>query len=137
MSLLSQAVSNVRTMLQRGWNPVQTEAYPILTCVETVSGDFATAAANTNVVITYAARTGATHLLSGIAWSYDDTPAGRLTVDYEGHHVFDVDITQGGPGFIPFPMNKAGRLGLACTITLYAGGQGIIGKLNVLNHWWE
>lgn len=137
MSLLSNLAPNVRAIVQRAFNPIHGDVRAVRTCIETVSGDTNTSAANANVQIVYPAQPYRTHLLSGIAWSYDDTPTGRLTVDYEGHHVFDVDITQGGPGFIPFPAIKAGRIGLACTITLYAGGQGIVGKLNVLNHWTE
>jgi len=138
MSFLDkQAVTNLRTMLQRLYNPVQTEPYPSLSCVLAVGGDSAVSVANSDVTITYPARVGSTHLISGIAWSYDDTPTGRITVDYAGHRVFDIDITQGGPGFIPFDPPKCGRLGLPLSITLYAGGAGIIGKLNIISHWWE
>ena len=104
------------------------------------TGDVHAPAANTAAVVTYtAAGAGVSHALSGIAWSYSADPTGgNLKVeDGAGNVVFSLDITKGGPGFIPFPQPKKGSANTALVLTLAAGGSGISGKLSVLGHWTE
>ena len=92
--------------------------------------NYATAAPNTDVSITLPA--GARQELSGICWSYNDTPAaGRLTIAGGGFG-FDIDITQGGPGFIPFPHLLHATDNAQIVVTLYAAGAAVVGKLNLL-----
>lgn len=91
-----------------------------------------TAAADTAAVIEV---TNAKYL-DWILWSYDDTPTGgKLTVDWDGTTLLEVDITQGGPGHISWPspsgvpmLDDAGTL----TITLAAAGAAVTGKVNAL-----
>lgn len=70
-----------------------------------------------------------------IVWSYSAAPTnGRLTITGGGFGL-DVDITAGGPGFIPFNYPQHGIDDTNVIITLYDGGAGITGKLNVLGAW--
>ena len=71
--------------------------------------------------------------LGTLIWSYSDDPTGgRLTVVGGGWNI-DVDITTGGPGFLPLtPPGEYAIDDSDVVITLYAGGAGVIGKLNVV-----
>jgi hypothetical protein len=93
-------------------------------------GNHATAAANTLVQITLPA--GARQTLTGICWSYSDTPTGGQLTIMGGGWNFDVDVTQGGPGFIPFPPRMRATDNNPIVITLAAAGVGVVGKLNIL-----
>ncbi len=96
--------------------------------------------ANTAAVITYAAAgAGVSHVISGLAWSYNATPtSGNLKVeDGSGTTVFSVDITSAGPGFIPFQAPLKGTANTAMIVTLTAGGSGVTGKISVLGKWSE
>jgi hypothetical protein len=76
--------------------------------------------------------TGARKEMCMVCWSYNAVPTGgRLTIMGGGFN-FDVDITSGGPGFIPFnpPVHATDNANIV--VTLYAGGVGVIGKLNLL-----
>ena len=87
-------------------------------------------AANTAATITLAAPTSGNRRINQIAWSYDGDPTGgRLSITDGGSTVFDLDITKGGPGYLPHPIQITD--GAAMVITLAAGGDGITGKLNV------
>ncbi len=92
---------------------------------------------NTAAVITYAATTAKSHVLTGIVWSYSGTPtAGNLKIENgSGTTVFSIDITGGGPGVIYFDPFKAGSINTAMIITLAAGGSGISGKVSVIGHY--
>ena len=93
-------------------------------------------AANTAAVVTLAAETGLSQGLRGVAWSYEATPAGgNLKVEDDNITVFSVDITAAGPGFLPLCLRSSpGKL---LRVTLSAGGSGVSGKVNVLQHWAE
>lgn len=94
--------------------------------------------ANTQGIINLAAAPGVRHAIRGVAWSYDAAPTGgRLTIVTNAVAVFEIDITAGGPGFIPFSPALASVRGMALTITLAAGGAGITGRLNVIGYWQE
>lgn len=91
-------------------------------------GNFATGL-NANAVLTFTANR---ITLGTIIWSYSDAPTnGRLTVFGGGWNV-DVDITAGGPGFLPFQPGEYAVDNNDVVVTLYAGGAGIRGKLNVV-----
>lgn len=84
---------------------------------------------NTNVAITY---TPGRITLGTIVWSYSAAPTGgRITVAGGGWNL-DVDIIAAGPDFIPFNFGEYATDDNDVVITLYAGGAGIVGKLNVL-----
>lgn len=105
--------------------------------VTVAANNTGTASSNTNVTLTYtAAGAGIRYVLSGIAWSYNGTPtAGRLIIKNNGSSgttVFDIDITAAGPGFIPFNPPKLFGSNVDVFIELFAGGSGVVGKLNVL-----
>lgn len=95
-------------------------------------GHFATAAANTAVAITFQ-PTRARHEFAGtVVWSYSEDPtAGRLTITGGGFN-FDIDITSGGPGFIPFQVPMHAMDDAPIVFTLAAGGGTCVGKLNIL-----
>ena len=93
-------------------------------------------AADTAAVVTYAASVDAKHVITGIAWSYDDNPTnGNLEITMNGVTIFSIDITTSGPGFIPFSPPKKFSRGHQVIVTLAAAGAGVSGKLNVFNHW--
>ena len=97
-------------------------------------------ASNTAAIVTYSAGGGGvSHVITGVAWSYDGAPTGgSLKVeDGSGNTVFIVSVTAAGPGFIPFPVPKKGTANTAMIITLAAGGSGVTGKVQALNHWTE
>jgi hypothetical protein len=100
-----------------------------------VAGD-TIAATNANAVATYAAAPGQAHVVGGVQWSYSAAPAGgRLKIeDGAGNIIFDLDITAAGPGSIQFPFGRAGAIGTAMIVTLFAAGAGVVGKANV-DHW--
>lgn len=96
------------------------------------TADRATSSSNATAVVTYSAGVYRRQSFHGLAWSYNGVPTtGRLFVTIDGNVVFDIDITNGGPGFIWFPRRMGGR---NIVITLAAGGTSIVGKLNVLDH---
>ena len=91
----------------------------------------------TDVVVTYAADLVRRHRIAGVAWSYDITPAitGTLSVeDGSGNVVFSVDVTAGGPGFIPFDPPIEGSVNTAMIVTLSSGGAATVGKINALGY---
>ena len=100
-------------------------------------------AAATAAVLTYAAVAGVAHVLSGIAWSYDNDPTGgSLKVENgAGTTVFSVSITKGGPGFIPFNPPLRSSINTALVITLASGGgvppDGRVGTVTVTLDWKE
>lgn len=85
-------------------------------------------------VITLPAVVGIRHVIPGIMYSYSDVPTGgRLTIEDNGVVVFDIDITTDGPGFpVKFDPHMRSAPGVAMVITLFGGGAGITGKLNII-----
>lgn len=95
-------------------------------------------AANTAAVVTYAAAgAGISHVIAGVAWSYNAAPTGgNLKIeDVSGTTILTLDITAAGPGFIPFPVPLKGDANAALIVTLAAGGASATGKVSVLGHW--
>lgn len=71
-------------------------------------------------------------LLTGIYWSYSDTPTGgNLTVN-DGSDQFDIDITTSGPGFVMFNTGFIFATSQAVTITIHAGGGSVVGKVGLI-----
>ena len=121
-----------------GNNLALNESRPIIAASEAARADTATSAANTAVSITYSADRNAAHVISGVAWSYSGEPSGgRITIIYGVHIVLDLDIAAAGADHIPFSPPKASRKNMALIITLFAGGQAVVGKLSILGHWKE
>lgn len=115
-------------------NNILTPANVLYSGVEVSTAHVAAPAANAAAQVTFAAVAGSRHLFEFIAWSYDDTPTGNLTVhDGAGNTFFNIDITASGPGFIPFTPEMT-AVGAALYVTLTAGGAGISGKVNVMGH---
>ena len=91
-------------------------------------------ASNTAAVLTFAAVPNCRQAVYKIIWSYDSDPTGgQLTVTTGGEVLFQVDVTVGGPGFIPILVT--GKLNQNLVITLAAGGAGVSGKVNVEKQW--
>lgn len=98
--------------------------------------DTAAPANDTIATVTYAAAgAGISHLISGVGWSYNDTPneQGRIWILDGIETVFDLDVTNAGPGFFTFDPPKRGRANRAMVINLAAAG--CAGKLSILGHW--
>lgn len=97
-------------------------------------------AANTAATVSYsAAGGGISHVIGGVAWSYNAVPtSGNLKIeDGVGTTVFTADITNSGPGVIPFAPPLKGAANTAMVVTLAAGGASVTGKVNVLGKWTE
>lgn len=103
--------------------------------VEVSTNHVAAPAANTAAQVTFAAAANQRNQFEFIAWSYNGTPTGgNLTVhNGAGAVYFNIDITAGGPGFIPFTPEMS-AVGSALYVTLTAGGAGVSGKVNVMGH---
>ncbi len=101
------------------------------------AADVSAPAVNTAAVVTYAAGAGVSHVIKGIAYSYNAAPTGgNLKVENgAGTIVFSMDITAAGPGFIPFNAAMKGTTNTAMIVTLTAAGAAVTGKVSVLGHW--
>lgn len=110
-------------------NFVDEEARPVTAADEASSAD---------AVITIAADENQFWVLDWITWSYSGSPTnGNLKVEIGGTTVWEIDITEGGPGHIEFsqpglytndqegPIPKKNQ---AMVITL--AGAGVVGKLS-------
>jgi len=93
-------------------------------------------AANTQAVVTMAAPGGQhRNVIAGVYWSYDGNPTGGgLQITANGVQMFEVDITTGGPGFLPFDPPLQFPRGQAVIVALAPGGLLISGIVNV--HGW-
>lgn len=89
-------------------------------------------AADTAVVITYAAKTGFQHVIDQIIAGYDTSPTGgALTIeDGSGNTIFHVHINDALPARLTFTPPLMGSEGTAMIVTLAAGGGSAIGHLN-------
>lgn len=111
-----------------------------------------TSAVNSNASVFYPDAETLVHRLSGVDWSYSGDPTnGSLTIVKDatvtggtetnglilngsitgGTTIYSVDITSGGPGFLPqvFAVSTG-----SLAVILSAGGTGITGKLNTPNY---
>ena len=74
-------------------------------------------------------------VLDVVSWSYNGTPTGgELSLAVDGTDTYKVDITEGGPGHLPFGergMLTSQTKGLTVVVTL-AAVAGVGGQLNVL-----
>lgn len=107
-----------------------------LSTVDPSDATAATAAANTAVVTTYAAAPFARHRLTWLALSYSAAPAGgRITVTDGGSTILDLDTLTLQESVIPLPPGGLqGSVNTAMTVTLAAGGVGVVGKLNTAKY---
>jgi hypothetical protein len=92
----------------------------------------AVSGANGPATVTVAAQGAGRHaMFMWVHWSYTAQPTnGRLTIT-DGVTNYRVDITDGGPGFLPFDGVRWAE-NRAVTVTLAAGGAGVTGCINVL-----
>ena len=100
------------------------------------SGNITAPAANAAATVTLAAPgAGRYNVVASVEWSYDDDPTGgQLTITDGAVTVFDIYITDGGPGFFQWVPPKRFSTNSAVTVTLAAGGAGISGTINA--HAW-
>ena len=89
---------------------------------------------NAAVIVLYpAAGAGMHHVIEGVAWSYGGQPAaGEMRVTDGAAITFDMNVTAAGWGYVP--VRKRGAANTAMTITLTAGGAGVVGRLNIIGH---
>jgi hypothetical protein len=68
-----------------------------------------------------------------IVWSYDGAPTGgKITIKEGLVTLFEVDVTQGGPGQLLLNPIVGMTGDSVVTITLAAGGAGVTGKINAM-----
>ena len=97
----------------------------------------APAAATAAVVTLSAPGAGVSNVLAGVYWSYDADPTGGgIVITDDGNNRFSVDITRGGPGFLPFDPPIKGTANKVVVVTLASGAGTVVGKVNV-NAWTE
>ena len=116
-------------------NPLPTFPAPITV---TNSNAYQQSSVNQSAIVSYSASSGVMQVIGGVGWSYSGTGtmAGQLTIQDESENiVFQIDITDTGPGFIPFNPPITTGSGHGITVTLAGGGSSIIGKVNVLSYW--
>lgn len=103
--------------------------------IKATTSDKATAAANTAVVLTYAASTGFQHVLKKLWVSYSATPTGGGVIieDGAGTTVWHTDILTAGPHEFNFDPGLMGSEGTALILTLAAGSGSVVGKLSALH----
>jgi len=90
---------------------------------------------NTSVAVAYTAIPNSCHTITGVVWSYSADPTGgNLLVQDGSNTVFCVDVIHGGGEGLQFIPPIKGTVGNAMTITLAAGGSGIVGRVSVLGH---
>lgn len=66
-----------------------------------------------------------------VYFSYNSTPSGGGLTITDGVNTLSVDITQGGPGFLPIgTFYSTGTI----TFTLASGGGGVVGKVTFLQN---
>lgn len=90
-------------------------------------------ASNTAAVVTLAAGgSGVSHVLYGVAWSYDGDPTGgALTITVDAATWFKVDIVKAGPGQFSWTPPYKATANKQVVVTLAAGGSGVSGIVNV------
>lgn len=93
--------------------------------LQNVSTKVATAT-NAAAAVTYAATAGVRWILHYLLWSYTGSPVGSITIT-DGTTTIVLDITVGGPGYVGFEF--VGVVGAAVTVTLAAGGSGVVGRV--------
>ena len=114
-------------------NPVPGREVPTSFDADLCDAPTANTAAEVEIV---AAGAGVCNVIRGIAWSYNAEPTGgNLKVKNGANTVFSMDIATAGAGFVP--IFGKGSANTALTVTLAAGGEGVSGKLNVLEAWEE
>ncbi len=101
--------------------------------------DTTSASPNNPAIVTYAADPqGFRHFITGLSWSYNQTPvggSGHIQIeDGLGSLIFSNSITTAGFGTVYFPDGKKGSPATAMIITLGAGGSGTTCELSVLGH---
>jgi hypothetical protein len=86
--------------------------------------------ANASSVITLAAVVGQRRIVESVQWSYSAAPiAGNLQIT-DGVNVYlDLDVTAAGAGGLTMCITTL--INTPLTVTLAAGGSGVIGKLAV------
>lgn len=121
------------------WNVDRNGLVAAQGAVDVSTTDVSVPPANVAAIVAYpAAGEGVRNILGGVGWSYDDNPTGgNIQIQSANDVIFNLDITNAGPGFFLFIPPKRGGLNSTMTITLAAGGAGISGKLSVLSHWTE
>lgn len=101
------------------------------------SGDYATGL-NTAAVITLpAAGPGRNHLITGLSFGYNATPASGCTIKIEdgaGNVVYKAPVTDAGFESVNFYPPKICSPNTAAIITLSAGGSGVTGDVNLIGH---
>lgn len=99
------------------------------------TGDISAPASNTNAVVTYPATGERLHRIGGVLTSFSAQPTGaELTIQSNATVIARHFITTSNPTEIIFNEGIANTMGESMVITLTAGGVGISGRLQVINH---
>lgn len=90
--------------------------------------------ANVGVSVTLVGKRDLRHHVQQLTWSYSGTPTGgRVTLSGLEGDTLDYDVTAGGPGGLALPPSCYGRVFTNVVATLYPGGSGVTGKINLFS----
>lgn len=101
------------------------------------SGDYATGTNAAAVITLPAAGAGRNHLITGLSFGYNATPASGCSIKIEdgaGNVVYKAPITGAGFDSVNFYPPKICSSNTAAIITLSAGGSGVTGDINLIGH---
>lgn len=133
----ANVVSNINTgkvgvsLDQRylSWQEDKYETLPV------ASGDYATGTNAAATISLAAAGPGRNHVITGLSFGYNTTPAAGATIKIEdgsGNVVFKAPVTTAGFESVNFYPPKVCSPNTDVTITLSAGGSGVVGDVNII-----
>jgi len=111
------------------WNEDKFETLPV------ASGDYATGTNAAAVITLPAAGPGRNHVITGLSFGYNATPASGAVIKIEdgsGNVVYKAPITDAGFESVNFYPPKVCSPNTNVTITLSAGGAGVVGDVNII-----
>ena len=126
---ITQSIANPNVTVE-GFGKSVNAVVLALQTKEAVAAHIATGTNAAATITIAAAGADVSNLVSGVSWSYNGLPTGgRITISDGETIVYDIDITAAGTGFLP--VMRKGSANTAMTVTLAAGGSGVVGKINL------
>lgn len=111
------------------WHEDKYETLPVS------SGDYATGTNAAAVITLPAAGPGRNHVITGLSFGYNVTPASGSIIKIEdgsGNIVYRAPVTTAGFESVNFYPPKVCSPNTNVTISLSAGGSGVVGDINIL-----
>lgn len=100
------------------------------------TADFATQT-NAAAVVTYALVAGKSHYIEEVVAGFSAAPGAGATLKVEdgsGTIIWQVPLPAAILNPLRLPVRKRGTVGTAMIVTLSAGGAGVVGFVNVIDH---